>query len=243
MAECLSNIGEEQQSEYYFQRALEIDPSDPITLFRFACSLEQFQNYDEAEANYLSSLEINPQQAQVLTVYADFLWYIRKNNDDAEAFYKASLLVDPLNSFTLNNYACFLFSIRKDIPKAEELFTRLLGFDKEKDKFNPNRSKSELWANDKNNYTHIQNYSSFFKYTGKKDSDESTRALLKISSELESNKNDFSINYSTEVPKKTSKTTKRNLRKKKNRKARQEKQRKEMLLEGSEEGENDFFHK
>ncbi|MCD6161870.1 MAG: hypothetical protein J7K40_05590, partial [candidate division Zixibacteria bacterium] len=59
---------------------------------------------------YKRSLEIEPENANTLGNYANFLTDIRHEHDKAEEYYKRSLEIEPDNANLLGNYAGFLLS-------------------------------------------------------------------------------------------------------------------------------------
>jgi Tfp pilus assembly protein PilF len=65
-------------------------------------------NYDQAEAYYKKSLELEPDNANTNGNYAIFLKDIHKNYDQAEEYYKKSFEIEPDNANTNGNYAQFL---------------------------------------------------------------------------------------------------------------------------------------
>lgn len=67
------NLENYDEAQYYYEKAIEVDPDDKDTLFKYACFWESIQQYDNAEKYYLSSLEKNANESNYLTVYADFL--------------------------------------------------------------------------------------------------------------------------------------------------------------------------
>lgn len=223
MGECYTQVGEDALAEYYFQRALEIEPNDPITLFRYACFLDQFHRYNEAEDHYLHSLEISPNNSHSLCCYSDFLWKIKKNLDAAEMLYECSLMADPNHTFSLNNYACFCFAARKNYQKAEDLFLKLWSIYSSTGDSTHNSAKLQ----------HVKNISSFIKLAGKT---ETEQTLLKISQELQTRNKDASINFVSIAPPKPSKSQRRNMRRKK---TKQKKRDERAAIEGAGEMQSD----
>jgi len=57
----------------YFQRAIEVDPTDPVTFFHCATFYEQFEQFDAAEDCYLRVLEMDPNFVEALHSYGSML--------------------------------------------------------------------------------------------------------------------------------------------------------------------------
>lgn len=70
----------------YFQKAIEVDPTDPITYFQYATFMEQCECYDEAEDNYLFCLELDANFVEALHSYGNLL-QLRGDFPAAERFF------------------------------------------------------------------------------------------------------------------------------------------------------------
>ncbi|MCD6162896.1 MAG: tetratricopeptide repeat protein, partial [candidate division Zixibacteria bacterium] len=104
---------------------------DEMYKFIFEAIQYEKDNPDKADKIYLEGLKKFPDNPELLTSYANFLYRIRKEHDKAEEYYKRSLKIDPKNAYTLGSYATFLKNIRKDYDKAEEYYKRSLEIEPE----------------------------------------------------------------------------------------------------------------
>ncbi|MHC4704499.1 MAG: tetratricopeptide repeat protein, partial [Planctomycetota bacterium] len=84
---------------------------------------------DEAERLYKRALELNPDDAGLTGILAEFIAYVRKDYVEAERLYRRALELDPGNAVNMGNFANFLYSIRKDYDEAERLYRRALELD------------------------------------------------------------------------------------------------------------------
>lgn len=117
-----------------FQRALEtfrasdFRPGESFALGAMANAFHKGirRNPEVAEELYQSSIEADPENADTLGNYADFLLGNRKDYDKAEELYSRAIEVDPKHAGNLGNYAYFLSNVRKKFDIAEELYVRAL---------------------------------------------------------------------------------------------------------------------
>ncbi|WP_373896634.1 tetratricopeptide repeat protein, partial [bacterium endosymbiont of Bathymodiolus sp. 5 South] len=107
------------------------------------------KNYDQAEAYYKKSLELEPDNANTNGNYAVFLEVIRKNYDQAEAYYKKSLELEPDNANTNGNYALFLKDIHKNYDQAEEYYKKSLEIEPDNTNTNGNYAQFLLIKGEK----------------------------------------------------------------------------------------------
>ncbi len=111
MADCLISINQLDQAQFYFQSAIESDPGDTNTLFKYGYYNESCGNYDVAEEYYLKSLESDPFHSNCLTIYADFLASCRKNYDVRTVFYISIIVSIELSYSIIPKYPLFFPSI------------------------------------------------------------------------------------------------------------------------------------
>jgi Flp pilus assembly protein TadD len=103
-------------------KAVALSPKSVQLHLQYAQFKKSVERYDEAEALYDKALELQPDNAQVLNNYANFLWRIRGDRESAKRVYvkgittlKARGAKDRLLS---RNYAIFL-SRNKDMRSGE----------------------------------------------------------------------------------------------------------------------------
>ncbi len=71
----------------YYKEAIQADPEDGATYCRYALFLEQINDLELADQNFLKSLEVNPADKTCLNLYADFL-NRRCHYQEATKFYE-----------------------------------------------------------------------------------------------------------------------------------------------------------
>ena len=76
-----------------------------------------------------SSTPTDPDMADGLVDYAQFLETVRRDYDRAEEMYKRAVEADPNNAINLGNYAWFLQDVRRDSDGAEEMYKRAVEAD------------------------------------------------------------------------------------------------------------------
>ena len=116
-----------------FQRALATFRSQGFrsgeSLALGAMAIAFHEDPDKAEDLYQSSIEADPENANTLGDYADFLWGDRKDFDQADDLYRRAIEADPNHANNLGNYARFLANIRKNFDEAENLYRRAIEAD------------------------------------------------------------------------------------------------------------------
>ena len=73
----------------------------------------------DAALFYEQLIKVDPNDADTLGNYANFLTDVLKNHQSANLYYKSSLVLSPNNAINLGNYAYFLEGILKDHDAAE----------------------------------------------------------------------------------------------------------------------------
>ena len=63
-----------------------------------------------AEECFKRAIQVEPQDAEALGLYADFLWRVRNDLWEAEERYLQAVAADPKNPFHASKYAHFLWS-------------------------------------------------------------------------------------------------------------------------------------
>ncbi|NVJ91810.1 MAG: tetratricopeptide repeat protein, partial [Methylocystaceae bacterium] len=116
------------KADKMYQRAIEADPDNANTLWRYAVFLsEQKQDYDEADKMYQRAIEADPDNALLLAYYATFLSDQKQEYHEANKMHKRAIEADPDNANNLGNYAKFLFLIEQNanaisiLERAESL--------------------------------------------------------------------------------------------------------------------------
>jgi Tfp pilus assembly protein PilF/MinD-like ATPase involved in chromosome partitioning or flagellar assembly len=110
-------------AELFFQRALEGDSKDAITLGNYANFRWQVRgDQDRADALYHQALAIAPAHANILAKYAGFSWQAEGDEDGADALYNRARDAEPENARVLVAYARFLWTVRRDHDGAEALY-------------------------------------------------------------------------------------------------------------------------
>jgi len=88
LADTCTILHDVKNADLYYKRAIDIDPSDANSLFKYAVFLEEKMENKESEAEeyYLRTLETNPVHDHCLQRYGHFL-ESRGTPDEAEAFF------------------------------------------------------------------------------------------------------------------------------------------------------------
>ena len=76
-----------------------------------------------------SSTPADPDMADGLVDYAQFLETVRRDYDRAEEMYKRAVEADPNNARGLRKYAHFLQYVRHNYDRAEEMYKRAVEAD------------------------------------------------------------------------------------------------------------------
>lgn len=85
------NVFAVQRAWKYLQRAVQLDPIDPRSYFKFAQVLEKQKKYDEAEEYYLQAIELDSNYVDALREYGIFLQRVRGDMEMGERFVLRSL--------------------------------------------------------------------------------------------------------------------------------------------------------
>ncbi|KAJ0987871.1 hypothetical protein J5N97_006227 [Dioscorea zingiberensis] len=121
----------------------------PVTA-RIQAEEDNCEHYIHTELMYERVLSEDPDNALLLSNFAQFLYLVHRNYDSrAEYYFKRAVKIQPADAEALNRYACFLWLVRKDLGTAEETFL-------------------EAIAADPDNLVYASNYSHFIWKTGGK---------------------------------------------------------------------------
>ncbi|KAL0919690.1 hypothetical protein M5K25_011803 [Dendrobium thyrsiflorum] len=108
---------------------------DPSTLRRFVSPVtveaepDDLSAYSATELSYRVALSENPDDALLLSNFAQFLYTVRRDHDRAEEYFKRAVRAEPAEAETLSRYANFLWVARKDLGAAEETFLEAISAD------------------------------------------------------------------------------------------------------------------
>jgi|GEM_PF-6931689 len=107
-AERLGNLDE---AEKYYCRAIEIDSKNAVVLGNFANYMKNHRNdNDKAEALYRQAIEAVPNHAIHLGNFANFLRNVRGNYKEAEQYYRRAIEADPKLTEHIGNFAQMLLA-------------------------------------------------------------------------------------------------------------------------------------
>src|SRR2546425_6155618 len=104
--------GKYEDAIIYYDRALQINPTDLKVLYNKALSLESLGKYDKAIGYYDAVLTINPNDIDALNNKGLSLESLGKH-DEAITYYDKVLAVNPINTDALYNKALALDSLGK----------------------------------------------------------------------------------------------------------------------------------
>jgi tetratricopeptide (TPR) repeat protein len=118
-------LGEHDQAEPLYERALAADPANAYVLNDYALFLTDTRGeHHRAQELYERALAVNPGNATFLGNYANFLTDALGDHDRAQDAYERALAADPTNATVLGDYANFLTDVRGDHDRAQELYER-----------------------------------------------------------------------------------------------------------------------
>ncbi|PRP82853.1 hypothetical protein PROFUN_04716 [Planoprotostelium fungivorum] len=120
LADCYEFVDASEEANIYYQRAIDCDPHDTYTLFKYACFLDKNER-ENPEEYYLQALEGDPNNASALCVYADWLAFTVNNEQAAEKVYEAAMRIGSASTSLLNNFGCLRLRQKRHFD-AERLF-------------------------------------------------------------------------------------------------------------------------
>jgi len=121
---ALRMVNRQEESYIAFEKSLQIEPDNPITLSRYANALASASQYERAFHIFEQLRQIQPNNPITLGQYANALTSAG-HFDKAWLFFEQSLKVKPDNPITLSQYANALSSAGQP-DKAWEFFERSL---------------------------------------------------------------------------------------------------------------------
>ncbi|KAJ6325128.1 hypothetical protein OIU76_012250 [Salix suchowensis] len=101
-----SDYAEYYRTDLLYQMAIAEDPKNPLLLSNYAqflCTVRQRNAFKRATM-------VGPPDAEAFSLYADFLWRVRKDLWSAEERYLQALSIEPNNTENASKYASFLWS-------------------------------------------------------------------------------------------------------------------------------------
>ena len=123
-------LGEHDQAEPFYERALAADPTNACVLSDYATFLTDVRgDHDRAQELYERAITADPTTATFSGNYAIFLADVRGDHDRAQAFYERAIEADGTDTAALNNLANLLLDHRGDHARAQELFERAIALD------------------------------------------------------------------------------------------------------------------
>ncbi len=126
-AEVEAALGNDLRANEFFSLAMEVDPSDAATAFKYAIFFDHAMQLDLAEKWYLEALRLVDKSHRIpvmMSTYADFLLTERRNLVVARQLYERIMEMAPKHTQTLHNLAVLLYD--EDAPRAKLLFKAAL---------------------------------------------------------------------------------------------------------------------
>lgn len=126
-AEVEAALGNDLRANEFFCLAMEVDPTDAATAFKYAIFYDHAMQLDQAEQWYLRALSLVKKFHRVpvmLSTYADFILTERRNVTVARQLYERILAAAPDHSQALHNLAVLLYEA--DPQRAKGLFIKAL---------------------------------------------------------------------------------------------------------------------
>ncbi|KAJ6809046.1 uncharacterized protein M6B38_164225 [Iris pallida] len=83
---------------------------------------EDYEEYSKTEMMYHRALALDPDNALLLSNFAQFLYLVLHDHNRAEYYFKRAVGMKPADAESLSRYASFLWLARKDMGAAEEAY-------------------------------------------------------------------------------------------------------------------------
>jgi tetratricopeptide (TPR) repeat protein len=123
-ANYLNGLGEFNEAEEHYQRALELDPKFPIVLHDYAIFLWRYRGDEDKARHYIDqAIAFDPgDDATRLSNYANFAWEVRKDIDGAEQLFRRAVNVPSTTHQPFVQYGLFTQIERLNYQLAEDLY-------------------------------------------------------------------------------------------------------------------------
>ncbi|KAK4801210.1 hypothetical protein SAY86_021697 [Trapa natans] len=102
---------DEDMEEEYYKRMINDFPSHPLLLRNYAQFLQRKGKFDGAEEYFLQATLADPDSAELLIQYAQFLWDVRHDQERALAYFESATQIVPADSNILAAYARFVWEV------------------------------------------------------------------------------------------------------------------------------------
>jgi len=124
LAGVLQAVGNYDEAEHFYGKAIKLDPHDAMTSHDYAAFLRHVRSdYATAEVFYRKAVSLRPQDEFLNDQLAEFLHHVQRNLEEAGRFYRAALELDPKNPNTIDNYTAALLE-NGQIAEATEVVER-----------------------------------------------------------------------------------------------------------------------
>ncbi|GLJ53876.1 hypothetical protein SUGI_1150620 [Cryptomeria japonica] len=90
---------------------------------------DNYNCYDRTELLYQEAISADPDNALLLSNYAQFLHLVRHDNHRAEEYFGEALRADPMDGDATVKFANFLWLAKGDLFSAEKIYLRAIGID------------------------------------------------------------------------------------------------------------------
>ncbi|KAM7260467.1 hypothetical protein ACFE04_016208 [Oxalis oulophora] len=100
--------------EEYYKRKLDQYPFHPLILRNYAQLLKKNGNFYEAEEYFYRATLADPNDGEILALYAKLLWEVHQDEDRALHYFERAVQAAPQDSHVLAAYASFLWEMDGD---------------------------------------------------------------------------------------------------------------------------------